>query len=63
MMIKDNILMAIKKLPMENPLLKMMDDYNVNSLAAITEAQAQSFLAFQLYLLNVRGQVTNRRRG
>lgn len=62
-MIKNSTIAEIKKLPIENPLLKMMDDYNVNSLAAITEAQAQSFLAFQLYLLNVRGQVTNRRRG
>lgn len=63
MMIKNSTIAEIKKLPIENPLLKMMNHYNANSLAVLSDEQAQSFLAFQLYLLNVRGQITNRRRG
>lgn len=62
-MIENSTIAQIKKLPIENPLLKMMKHYNVWSLAVLTEAQAQSFLAFELYLLNVREKVTNRRRG
>lgn len=62
-MINNSTIAQIKKLPIENPLLKMMKHYNVWSLAVLTEAQAQSFLAFELYLLNLRGNVTNRRRG
>lgn len=62
-MIKNSTIAEIKKLPIQEPLLKMMNHYNVNSLAALSDEQAQSFLAFQLYLLNLRGNVTNRRRG
>ena len=62
-MIENSTIAQIKKLPIENPLLKMMDDYNVNSLTALSDEQAQSFLAFQMYLLNMKGKVTNRRRG
>lgn len=62
-MIKDSTIAQIKKLPIDEPLLKMMKHYNVWSLAVLTEAQAQSFLAFELYLLNLRRNVTSRRRG
>lgn len=63
MMINNSTIAQVKKLPIQEPLLKMMKHYNVWSLAVLSDAQAQSFLAFELYLLNLRGNVTNRRRG
>ena len=52
-MVKNSTIAEIKKLPIQKPLLKMMKHYNVWSLAVLSDEQAQSFLAFQLYLLNV----------